>query len=242
VVARPGPQTSMLCLSPGTGQRPGTLIEDAGVFVAFDTGREGTDRTQHEGDRTMVTIRGVSVLVQADPGLREQIVDTIRTVGFIDSNGCPIDHPISSDPALRPQDPVEVASLSGVTAVAACKYGLGRSETSGPSLLSSVRLEGQAAADAVAAITRAPTGGGPDAPSTCLPSFSYGDDAIVLRISSNDDEHEVYLRYSGCNHNGFDDGSAERTLTAEAVASFITGSNAVLVFSGGGGKDEILHP
>lgn len=242
VVARPAWQTSMLCLSPGSGPKPGTLIEDAGVFVAFDSGKQRADGRQREGDRTTVTSDGVSVLVQADPELRKQIISTIRTVDSVDSNGCPIAHPISSDQALRPHPSVDVAALSGVTAVAGCKYGLGRAEKSGPSLLSSLRVEGQHAAAAIAAIAAAPTGGGPDTPSTCLPSVSYGDDAIVLRISSSDGEHEVFLRYSGCDHNGLDDGFTERTLTAEAVAPFITGSNAVLVFSGGGGKEEILYP
>lgn len=92
-------------------------------------------------------------------------------------------------------------------------------------------------------MAKAPLGGGPDNPDQCLPSVSYGDDVIVLFVRSAAGRSEVVLRYSGCDHNGFDDGIAVRQLTAKAVAPFVARSNTTLSgFSGGPDKTAILIP
>lgn len=83
------------------------------------------------------------------------------------------------------------------------------------------------ARDAVAAICRARLDAGPDSTSDGLPAYSYGDDIIVLTISSDGGESQIHLRYSGTDHHGFDDGVNVRRLTVEAVAPFLTGPNAV---------------
>jgi len=49
----------------------------------------------------------------------------------------------------------------------------------------------------------------------------------VLRVTSDKGESQVYLRYSSCDHNGFDDGRSVRRLDASSVAPFLTGPNAV---------------
>lgn len=54
-------------------------------------------------------------------------------------------------------------------------------------------------------------GGGPDNPKQCLDG--YGSDMFVLRIQSSVGETLVHVRYSGCDHHGFDDGSTIRQLT-----------------------------
>lgn len=250
VVARPGVQTLVACGFDEEGD-PGTRIAVAGTFVAFDglvpvggTGEEGEDgevgSTVEEGDRTTVAVGTVRVLVQAPAALREQIVATIRPIET-DSNGCAISHPISDDPGMAPDPATEVGSLSSVTAVAACKYavGIGR-DWLGPGLVSSLRLTGPAAQAAIDRIAQAPRGGGPNAPSTCAIDYSYGDDIVVLSVTSGQTTREIYLRYSGCDHNGFDDGVAVRSLTAAAVEPFVAGPNAVGVLGGPPEKVEMI--
>ena len=239
VVARPGASTLVGC---GLDQvsDPGTRIAVAGVFVAFGPG--GVAGTVEEGDRTTVVLPTASVAVQAPPELRQQIVATIHPIEQ-DHNGCPVDHPISLDPGRTPEPAIEITALTEVTAVVACKYTVVHpGEPNQPGLRASIRLT---AADAQAAIDRianAPRGGGPDQPSTCAVDYSYGEDIIVLSVTSWRTTSEIYLRYSGCDHNGFDDGVAVRSLTAEAVRPFV-GPNM-----GGGGisgpreKVEMICP
>jgi hypothetical protein len=49
---------------------------------------------------------------------------------------------------------------------------------------------------------------------------------IVLRIGSAVGASEIYARYSGCDHNGFDDGITVRTLTRTPMQALIAGPNA----------------
>jgi hypothetical protein len=250
VVARPGLSTAAGCftvdpIEPSRGPDPGTLIATTGIFVAFDgITATANDGPRREGDRATVTVNGVTVAVQAPARLREQIVATIHPT-TADSNGCPTSHQISNAPDMRPDPAVDVGSLAGVTAVTACKYAVHAGVNAGghgPALLSSLRLTGEAAQAAISGIAEAPRGGGPDAPSTCAMDFSYGDDIIVLSITSGQTRNEIYLRYSGCDHNGFDDGIAVRSLTTKSVAPFIAGPNAVLAMSGPRAKVGILYP
>jgi hypothetical protein len=212
----------------------------AGVFVAFGPG--GAAGSVEEGDRTTVFLPTASVAVQAPPELRQQIVATIHPIEQ-DHNGCPVEHPISLDPGRTPERAIKVSALTAVTAVVACKYGITQpGEQNGPGLRASVRLTAADAQAAIDQIANAPVGGGPDDPSTCAVDYSYGEDIIVLSVTSGRTTSEIYLRYSGCNHNGFDDGVAVRSLTAEAVRPFV-GPNM-----GGGGisgpreKVEMICP
>lgn len=237
IVGRPGGSTEVGCPGGESGPDPGTLLENTGPVVAFGQPLDRPDGpVQVRGDRATLVIGGVLLSVHAEPDLREQILDTVREVE-VDAKGCPVDDPVATDPSRRPAEPVDVASLTGVTAVAACRYSIsdpGGDTNSGAALLSSVGLEGSEAADAVAAIADAPVGGGPNSPETCMPEYAYGDDLIVLRISSDAGESQVHLRYSSCDHNGFDDGVRVRDLTREAVAPFITDANTLFSFSGRG--------
>ena len=49
------------------------------------------------------------------------------------------------------------------------------------------------------------------------------------------------MTYSGCDHNGVDDGTTVRALTS-AVGRLFTGAVQLRSFSGGGGKERILLP
>jgi hypothetical protein len=122
-----------------------------------------------------------------------------------------------------------------------CRYALDRATAAGPGLLASSRLSGPAAATALAAIMAAPIGGGPDALAPCSADTAAGDEAIVLRMRSAAGESEVFLRYAGCDHNGFDDGVAVRTLTAAATDALLAGPHQQYSGSGDPAKLAILH-
>ena len=115
-----------------------------------------------------------------------------------------------------------------MSSVSICKYEL-REHLPGtrPRLLSSSRLDGAAAARAISGVTAAPDGSGPNDPESCAAEWAYGDEAIVLRIRSSAGASELVDRYSGCDHNGFDDGAAVRKLTGPALAPFIGGPHRV---------------
>ncbi len=233
IVGRPGAATLVGCPGPA---EPG---RDTGTLVAFDRTAEGPG-TRPDGDQTEVRLDGVLVTVIAQDELRQRIVETIRRVEDVDSYGCPTTHPISDRPQLRPARPVEVTSLTDVSAVSVCRFGL--AEDPAPRLISSLRLDGSAAERAIREIAKAPPGGGPDNPNDCMPSHSYGDDIVVLLVRSAAGSSEIVFRYSGCDHNGFDDGVTVRSLTAAAVAPFLTGPNLLFSFSGGPEKLSILRP
>jgi hypothetical protein len=246
-VGRPGMSTAVGCSatgSPATGSpAPHTLVTNTGPIVAFESTGDRTDGVTREGDRVTVRRAGTAVIVQAAAAVRDRIVATIRPAPR-DSFGCTATHPISSTPSYRPAEPAAVTGRTSVTSVSACKYTLprvpGDKDRAGLSLYSALRLDGPAAQQAVRTVAAAPAGGGPDAPGQCLPESSYGDDAIVLTVRSAAGDSEIVLRYSGCDHNGFDDGVTVRALTADAVRPFIAGPNEVLSYSDGPGKSEIL--
>ncbi|GAA0603331.1 hypothetical protein GCM10009547_01140 [Sporichthya brevicatena] len=98
-----------------------------------------------------------------------------------------------------------------------------------PTLLSSLRLTGDEARDAVRGIREADVGTGPDAEGGCEGDDARtvrGTEAIVLRITTAAGISQVYLRYGGCS-NGFDDGTDERKLSRDVVAPFVSGPNLV---------------
>jgi hypothetical protein len=181
----------------------------------------------------------VQVVVQAPQALRRQIASTVRAVNDVDSHGCPIEHPVAAKPQWRPADPVDLASLTGVSAVSACRYSTDKDYWRG--LISALRLSGAAAAAAVQGAAAAPIGGGPNTPQKCAPEVRYGDEIILLRVQSSAGLDEVVLRFDGCDHRGFDDGVRVRTLTATSVAPFVAGQNQVNDVSGSG-MMGILRP
>jgi hypothetical protein len=242
IVGRPAGSTLVGCMAGGK-PAPDTMIAKTGSVVAFDRTAKGPG-TAEQGDQSVVRLDGVQVTVNAPEELRRRIIATIRRVAEVDSYGCPTTHPISGRPQQRPAKPVELTSLTAVTAVSACKFAIGGdSFGTKPRLISSLRLDGAAADQAIREVAKAPRAGGPDTPHQCLPSVSYGDEAMVLLVRSAAGQTEIMLRYSGCDHNGFDDGVSIRKLTAAAVAPFVARSNSVFGgFSGGPEKLAVLMP
>jgi hypothetical protein len=246
-VGRPGPNTLVGCPEPSPGlPSGGTLVATTGTFVAFEaaalSASSGSVGPTVEGDRVTVRMGESKISVQAAQPLRDQILATIHRVA-VDHNGCPVTDPITADPGRQPADPIAVRELTGVRRVATCRYELnGRyvARTGSSSLISSIQLVGTPAAEAIAAVAAAPKGGGPDSPETCTVEVSFGEEVVVLRITSDRRESQVHLRFSGCDHNGLDDGVTVRRLTKESVAPFLVGANRIFSFSGTAGKEAVL--
>ncbi|MGQ0632393.1 MAG: hypothetical protein ACT4P1_15340 [Sporichthyaceae bacterium] len=247
-VGRPGAVSLVGCGGgePG-GPDPGSTLREGGTFVALTAATEFDDRLQTEADRTVLRLGDAAVIViQAEEGLREQIAATALQVGGSDHNSCAVTHPVSADPTLRPT-PVDLAALADSSSVTACRYELPRlgSEPAitGPSLISSLTLRGDEARLAIAALLDAPTGGGPDAPKTCSRDSSYGDEMVVLRIFAGDVENpQMHVRYSGCDHNGIDDGTSLRRLTTAALLPILAQPNLPGGYSAGTVKRPIMRP
>lgn len=228
IVGRGGPATEVGCGSDSPA--PQLSVENTGNVVGFGWS-PGPDRPPlMHGDRTTLQMNGVRVAVQAPEALREQIAATAHVVD-LDHYGCPSTHPITQDSTWRPAGP-RLDSLSEVIEVSVCKYQLRDAwPPAGPwspaSLIASQRLEGEDAAHTIGALAGTPLGGGPNSPDLCVPEEAYGEDAIVLLVTSSAGPSQVVVRYAGCNHHGIDDGAQVRHLTAEAMAPLLTEPTAV---------------
>jgi hypothetical protein len=214
-----------------------------GRFVAFDGATDAVAQRDH-GDRVHRTLGSVTIVVQAPATLRAQIVATARTISSRDAHGCAPDHAIQADAAWRPAGAAPIATLTGVTGISACRYRLpyeGKS-ASGSGLISSTALDAAQASQTLAAIAATPAGGGPDQPHSCLPEASRGTEVIVALVHRADaPEATLVMRYSGCDHNGLDDGSTVRRLTA-AEAPLTTGANRPNFWSGIGKGAALSYP
>jgi len=244
-VARPGAGVAAIgCGIGGKGTPPGFLIANTGWTVGFDRTDKG-DGVAQEGDRTTARRDSVEVIIQAPTQWRDRIAATIHRVK-VDDAGCPTSNRISTGPDLRPTPPVDVAALRDVTSVSVCKYPLPdgiSADPFSPRLLSSLRLDGAAAADEIRRIAAAPVGGGLDTPADCAPEVAHGDQVIVLLVRSATGTAEVTMRYAGCVQNGFDDGTTVRRLTKAGVGPLVTGPNRVYGgFSGQPEKNDMLLP
>lgn len=244
-VGRPGVSTMVKCADAQPGEPdPGSLLKNGGTYVVF-TGADDGVRT--EGDRAVVRAGTVSVVIQAPADLREQIAATVQHREDADHNGCPLTHPISTDPAWRPS-PADPAVFTEVSTMTACRYDfLTAANEPRPAgsitLVSSLQVIGERASQTAAAIGASPAGGGPDRAGQCIGSALYGDEAIVVRLEGAAGK-PVYLavRYSGCEHNGIDDGAVVHALTFDSARPFFESPNYISSYSGGPGKTEVLHP
>jgi hypothetical protein len=223
-VGRPGGSTGVGC-----PQRPGPTLAVVGPYVDLAPSIEGAADQPVAVDGGVATqvVDGVRVSVQAPEPLRERILATVRTVE-VDVNGCATTDPFSHEPLAPPSPASDVTGLTSVTAVSACRYALDNDWVDGQlRLLSSERLEGAAASAVVEAIGNGADGGGPDTPHTCLPEGAWGDEGLVLLVEHDGGTARVHVRYQGCDHNGFDDGTRTHALTEEAIRPLLSGSNTV---------------
>ncbi len=239
IVGRPGTSTAVACVRGKEGKpAPETLIKNTGWIVAFEDAAlpDGSvNRIVEGGDRQVVTYGKVSVVVQVPASLRTRIIATIHLVK-VDHQGCPASDPVSLQPARHPVPATDVALLRGVTSISVCKYAIPATHDSlaKTGLLSSLRYDGKLAARVVRQIVAAPTGGGPDTPKACTERL--GSEIMVLRVSSSTGGSQIRVRYSACDHHGFDDGVNVRALTRDPMQALINGPNALWSW------DRVLDP
>ena len=243
-VGRPGVSTLVGCNAVDEGVPHEMLVRNTGDIVALQSVAEGSGQPRDQGDRLTVTGGGVAVIIQtSDADLRRRIADTVHHVD-VDSNGCPARDPSAQDPRRRPPAVGDVSEVAGVTSVTACKYAThspDRTEVAAAPLLASRRFDGPAATDLVDALVAAPEGSGPNAPETCMPEYSYGDELTVLLVHHAAGTQRVVVTYSGCDHNGTDDGTTRRRLTREVMQPL---TDDALTINGGfsGIVHDILAP
>ena len=167
--------------------------------------------------RDVVVVGRVEIEVQTrgNSAVRDRILGSVREIS-VDANGCPVRHPISENRFVRP---AASAGDGDPVGLSVCRYGVGQDTTGRGTLLGSKRYAGPQASSILRAISQAPAGGGPDAPDD---NDGLGAEAAVLRIETPTGVREVFVRYNGSEHNGFDDGTRVRRLTREAL-TFMTG-------------------
>ena len=136
-----------------------------------------------------------------------------------DDPSCDPSSEIQAGGFQRPSPAFDITALDDVDAMLVCQYTL-RTPPDAPALIAQYELVEAAAEAELRALQAAPIGGGPDRPETCGPS-EYGDSAIVLHLVDGDASDQMYVYYSSCRGNGFDDGTAIRALTREACPPLI---------------------
>lgn len=143
----------------------------------------------------------------------EAILDSARRIS-VDHHGCTVRSPIQQGGFVRPSEPFDIAAIEEVESITVCQYALGAPPRR-PGLMASRRLDGGKADAVLTAIKAAPVGGGPDEPQNCG-SDDSGESAVVLRLEQATAMSEMYVYYSTCRGNGFDDGTNLRELTTAA--------------------------
>jgi hypothetical protein len=218
-VGRPGPIRHVRCPDP-------TPLDKLGQHVWFSrtVGVRPALRQQLGGGwvRDVLVAGGVSIEVQthANPAVRDRILSSVRRVGT-DLNGCPATHPVDSTGWVRPTQGLDWSFA--VTALSVCRYD---TRTADWSLIASVSKDRSEATHLLDLIRTAPAGAGPDDPRSAA---DLGGEVTVLRFRTAGGVRELYVRYAGSRHNGFDNGSEVRRLTRGSVA-FMTGP--LVVYAG----------
>ncbi|WP_344175564.1 hypothetical protein [Kribbella lupini] len=197
------------------GERPG-VVQLAGGWV-----RE----TRKIGDHLITVTAG-------DDVLRRQIFASAAVVETVDSYGCA---PQADRWVVRPPAQGGLKSVGEVTGVSVCRYsvqGLPITPAGHPEdiryarLQASSRLTG-AADHLVRDLLAAPPGVGPtfsdSRQCTPEPSPDPGRDFLILRVQGTDHAQDVLYRYDSCHHNGTDDGSTLRQLTADTARQLFIG-------------------
>ena len=246
-VGRPGVSTLVACRDVDEGVPSEMLVRRTGEIVAFEP-ITGDPPPPDQGDRRTVTVGEVAVLIQTrDPQLRQRIAETVHEVD-VDAYGCPADDPAAHRPQNRPPDVGDLADLvdgagSSHIVVSACKYRIDYPDQPAdpPPLLASKLFTGSEAEELVDAILAARSGGGPNAPDQCKAEYAYGDELTVLHVhvagqaGNEATGQRVVVTYSGCDHNGIDDGHTVRRLHRDVLAplsrdalAFTDGFSAVL--------------
>jgi hypothetical protein len=201
---------------PGLSDEPPTRLWAPHVtLAALDPKAEASVR---QVDGWWVVERPVGhVLVRAVGQDRDLLDGILDSATVVDGDGsCAPHSPVQDSAFPRPTPAFDVAGVSDVDAITVCQYDL--SGAVPPGLVAQYELAGADADRELNAIQRAPLGGGPDRPENCVPD-DVGGSAIVLHLhtaATDSTVRTMYVYYSTCHGNGFDDGTALRELTANA--------------------------
>ncbi|HYJ69299.1 MAG TPA: hypothetical protein VEX15_16740 [Nocardioidaceae bacterium] len=213
-VGRPGTVETIGCADPipPLGKRK--------PYLWFDNPVPTGARTYDHGWVAETRIIGsVPITVFSDDAEeRRQIFETARVVDRVDLHGCPINHPISEEPTRRPE-PVDggLETVGIVQSVSICRYHV-VDPLSSYRLMHPLIASDRAGVGAfVRTIRSAPEGTGPNSPEHCLLDVAYGDEAIVLILHGERHDQQVFVRYSGCDGHGIDDGTTQRELTGDML-------------------------
>lgn len=217
-----GATAAILCTESEAPHPPGFPDAPSRLWAAhlsFELPQDGADDgTSTYGDWTLTrrTVGDVVVSLLTDTSTADQIAPIMGSVreSEVDASGCATTSPIQSHTEFaRPEPGFDVTTVDDVDSIVVCHYAIYL--TDAPGLLASRVLEGESADDVLAALQAAPEGTGPDRPSQCMPGMT-GDDAIALSLVRDDEVlGQVYVFYSWCTGNGFDDGTTHRKLTRE---------------------------
>jgi hypothetical protein len=196
-------------------------------YLWFDTAHFASPGIRsHDGGWVEETreVAGVHVSVLTDDdALRERLLATVRPV--VDDTDCPAWHRILDGIAARP-DPGRsgLAGIGPVESVTVCRYALGRlAQLMINPVMSLSTITGDDATRLIQAIHAAPQGSGPDTPGCPWPDEVHGVEAIVLIVRAGEQTQEVFVRYSGYEGHGFDDGHTRRWLTTDALLALLKG-------------------
>ena len=159
------------------------------------------------------------VLVKAVGENRAEVDRVLSSAAVVDddSSGCAPHSPLQDSAFPSPDPAFDIAELTSVDSITVCSYALQPSE---PGLLGMYALTGDDAMTELHALQAAPIGGGPDRPNDCGPD-DPGDDALELRLADGADVDTMYVFYSSCHDNGFDDGTNVRELTKDACVPLV---------------------
>ncbi len=227
-VGRPGAVLSIGCPEP---------VPDLDARVPYvwldDSAQQGTRAYDHGWSERTQVLGGVPVTVFTDdPSLAVRILDSAREVGGTDANGCPLTHPIASDPLGQPMQGPGLDGVGTAQAVRVCRYALDEFRGQREPLLSSSRaVDGEAEA-VLAAVVNAPPGGGPNDPGSCSADYALGGEVLILDVSGTDGRQEAVVRYAGCEQHGVDDGRVLRSLTGPLLHAVLGGPHMPSGFDG----------
>jgi hypothetical protein len=232
-VGRPGVVALVAC--PGLSV---PALADRADYLWFDSRAEPGVREHGSGwvEETRV-VAGVSLTVLSDDAaLRARIFDSASpaTGSPGPGGGCPADHPVTTARDARPDPgPGGLGTVGPAASITLCRYAIGRLPQSlGSPVLSASELTGTEATAVVRAILAAPEGGGPNEPDNCLPEVAHGGEMLVLTVRGGSRTQEVFVRYSGCDGHGIDDGRTLRRLTADALKPLLSGPHLPTALNG----------
>ena len=224
-VGRPGPVVDIACPDPVPP------LDQRSAYLWFDSPTAAGVATHDAGwvEETRV-VDGLALTVLSDDDAeRARILDSVRPT----TGDYPLQHAIIRAGADARPDPGPggLAALGPVESITLCRYALWPTAAESP-MLSTGRLVGEEARAVVRAILAAPPGGGPDRPEDCLPEVALGIEVMLLLVRDGERTQEIFVRYSGCDHHGFDDGHTLRRLTADSLTPLLSGPHEPGVLNG----------